>query len=174
MRKQLFMTLITAISFSAFANSDLSIDGARWEAKNLGYKCDAFTDESEGPIAHQNHNVKFETLVTDKTLDNGLVKATFNEEGETCRYSAILFADNAASTIKLVDSKAYSTNGKSNCSNGKAILDTSLAMNDYLYWGHPHHVTIMMPAASAASICGAGATHIGLDFVVSKFLGQRN
>ncbi|MCO4754451.1 MAG: hypothetical protein KC478_08200 [Bacteriovoracaceae bacterium] len=173
MKKKLLSTFMAFASVTAFANNDLVLDGARWEAKAQGYKCGAFNEQVQGPLSHQELQVNFETLVTDRTLDNGLVKATFIQDGVTCSYSALLLADNTASTIGLVESKAYAIDGDADCSIGQNVLDASLADNDYLYWGHPHHVTIMMPAASASVVCGEGATHVGLDFVVSKFLGER-
>ena len=169
--KSVILTMIV-LSSSVFANEDLSIAGARWEAKTSGYKCAAYGEESKAPLDHSKINAKFEVIRTDRSLDNGLILATFDEDGSKCRYSAILLADNAASTIDLVQSKAYTLSGNSKCLVGKDVLDSSLLANDYLYWGHPHHLTIMMPAKSATSICGANATHIGLDFTVSGRIGN--
>lgn len=152
---------------------DLTIPGERWLAKSTGYVCAAYGTSTTAPMEHEEMDVVFEQITTDITLDNGLLKASFVEAGVECRYSAILLADNAASTIDLVDSKAYSVDGSVDCSEGKAIIDAQLAANDYLYWGHPHHLTIMVPSADASAICGAGATHVGLDFVVAGFIGER-
>ncbi len=172
--KKLIITAITLASLSGFAESDLNLNGEeRWEAKFTGYKCGAYGENITGPTTHQYLNVKFEYLRSDYTLDNALIKGTFMANGQTCSYSAILFADNGASTIKLVDSKAFSQDGFEACAEGKKTLDSHLEENDYLYWGHPHHATVMMPVDSASQFCGEGATHIGLDFTVSKFLGQR-
>lgn len=166
--------LLSVVSLSTFATTDLDLDGAeRWEAGATGYRCGAFGDSSVAPLSHQDLNVNFEYLRTDITLDNGLVKATFEQNGTLCSYSALLLADNAASTIKFVKSKAYAVEGNGSCLEGKSLLDEQLADNDYLYWGHPHHVTIMVPTSSASEICGEGATHMGIDFTVSRFLGKR-
>ena len=168
------MTLLLALAATtAFANTDLEIAGERWEAKHTGYTCAAFAGESNSPLSHEKINAKFEVIRTDKSLDNALILATFEEGNSVCRYSSILIADNAASTIKLVKSRAYALNGNSKCLNGKNILDSNLANNEYLYWGHPHHVTIMMPVKDAETTCGPEATHVGLDFTVSRFLGER-
>jgi hypothetical protein len=153
-----------------FASEDLKLPGERWEAKATGYRCAAFAADSNAPLSHDDFQVKFEFLRTDRTLDNGLVVASFREQDSECRYSAILLADNSASTIKLVRSHAYASAGESTCLNGKKVLDKHLADNEYLYWGHPHHVTIMMPVASAEVICGPQATHVGLDFTVSRLI----
>ena len=174
MNNKFFISALALLSVTTFANEDLNLGGQeRWEAKSTGYICEAYKSSPSAPKSHEDLNVEFEVLRTDKTLDNGLVLATFNEGTSQCRYSALLFADNAASTIRLVESKAYAINGSSDCIEGKELLDNQLFDNDYLYWGHPHHVSIMMPVQSAKVICGEGATHVGLDFTVSKFLGNR-
>lgn len=164
--KLLLLTVL--LTTNAFANTDLVLDGERWEAKHAGYICGADEALSGTPVEHDQFQVKFEVLRTDYSLDNVLTLATFVEDNTTCRYSAILFADNAASTIKLVESRAYAVNGGSDCLAGKEMLDANLASNDYLYWGRrPHHATIMMPVSDADIICGAGATHVGIDFAVT-------
>ncbi len=153
--------------------NDLTIPGERWLAKSTGYACAAYdVDNVAAPTSHVEMDVVFEQITTDITLDNGLLIASFMENGVQCNYSAILLADNAASTIGLVESKAYSADGSVDCQAGKEVLDQQLEMNDYLYWGHPHNLTIMVPAASAEVVCGAGATHVGINFVVAGFIGQ--
>ncbi len=173
MKNTVFAGLLTLFTLGTLAASDLTLEGERWEAKHTGYKCGAFSDQADAPLSHQDFDVQFEVLRTDKSLDNGLLLASFKVDNSTCRYSAILFADNSASTIKLVKSKAYAIQNDVDCSEGKEILDTQLADNEYLYWGHPHHVTIMFPANSAEVTCGEGSSHVGLDFTVSRFLGRR-
>ena len=166
--KFLILTALSLLLTNSFANTDLELKGEKWEAKHSGYICKAFEAESKAPESHDKFQVKFEVLRTDSTLDNGLVLATFVEDNATCRYSAILLADNDASTIKLIKSKAYAVNADSKCLAGKEMLDANLASNDYLYWGHPHHATIMIPVKNADVTCGADATHVGLDFTVSR------
>jgi hypothetical protein len=166
MLKKVILTLL--FSSSAFANTDLVLPGERWLAKASGYICQAFGAKVEAPSIHQEMNLRFESISTDRTLDNGLIKATFSENGTLCRYSAILLADNDQSTIKLVKSKAYAPNqNEVECEEGKSILDENLASNNYLYWGHPHHLTILSPVEGSQVICGDSATHVGIDFVVS-------
>lgn len=164
--KLFIATVLTALSLSAFAqDGDLVLQGEKWIAKFNGYKCAAFGANVAAPAAFEKLNVAFETMTSDSTLDNGLVKATFTEEGVNCRYSAIIFADNAASTIRLVQSKSYSPEQKSECAEGKRVLDAALESLDYLYWGHPHNLTMMVPAEGAEAVCGNGL--IGINFVVS-------
>lgn len=160
--------MLASIS-SAFAQeADLTITGEKWIAKFNGYVCAAFTPMVAQPKDHSVLNLKIEKITTDSTLDNGLIKATFEVNGTVCRYSAIILADNAAATMRLVDSKAFAANGdKAICADGKATLDAGFEANNYLYYGHPHNLAIMVPMAGAAEICGAGAQYVGVNFVVS-------
>ncbi len=151
---------------------DLTLPGERWLANADGYICAAYGADVGAPALHSEIDVQFETLKTDRSLDNGLIKATFVEGGSVCSYTALLFADNAASTIKLVDSKAYALDGASDCVVGKEILDGQLEFNDYLYWGRPHRATIMVPSESAEALCGAGSTHIGINFLAEGLIQQ--
>lgn len=168
MIKKSIILLSTLFTISSLANSDLVLEGERWLASHKGYVCAAFTDYAATPADHSTLNVKFQKLSTDRTLDNILIKATFDANGVECSYSSILLADNDASTIVLVDSKAFSKIDTSvDCSEGKELLDAQFADNNYLYWGHPHHATIMVPSTDAVELCGEGATHIGIDFMVS-------
>ncbi|MAZ49908.1 MAG: hypothetical protein CME65_15205 [Halobacteriovoraceae bacterium] len=169
---KLLLAVLSVLSvFSAYsAEQDLELTGERWIAGSKGYLCEAFGEYVEAPTSHAIRNVKFEKLSTDYSLDNALVVATFEEDGVECRYSALLFADNALGTIELVESKSFSLSRASTCSTGKTVLDQQFTANNYLYWGHPHHVTIMMPDESAASICGEQATHIGVDFTLVRVI----
>ena len=166
------ITLLTLIvTFNgAYANQDLQLPGERWLSTHTGYLCGAFTEVVTSPQSHSGLNIQFEKLSTDRSLDNALITATFTEDNTQCRYSAILLADNAAGTVGLVESKAYSLSGQSDCLVGQELIDNQLIANDYLYWGHPHHVTIMVEDSSAATICGEGSTHIGIDFTVSGII----
>ena len=112
-------------------------------------------------------NLKVEGLSTDSTLDNGLIKATFEEEGKACRYSAIVLADNDAKTIKLVTSRSFAVNADADCARGQEVLDRALADNTYLYFGHPHNLSVLAPVEGAEAVCGAGNTRVGITFVVS-------
>lgn len=170
MKKLLLVTAFALVSItSSFAQDsrDLSLPGEKWLAKFTGYVCAAFTPVVAAPSEHADLKVKFERITTDSTLDNGLIKATFEENGVACRYNAILLADNAASTIRIVESKAYSVADGSECAHGKAVLDAGLESNSYLYYGHPHNLAIMIPSVGAEAVCGAGSTMIGVNFVVS-------
>jgi hypothetical protein len=162
------LALLLTVSLSAFAQeADLVLAGEKWLAKHTGVVCAAFTPTVALPAGFANIDVKFEKITTDMTLDNGLIKATFVENGNLCRYNALLLADNTASTIRLVESKAYSATKKNaDCSNGKSVLDAALESNDYLYYGHPHNLAIMVEVEGTEAVCN-GSKLIGINFVVA-------
>lgn len=149
---------------------DMVLPGERWIAKFDKYVCAAFGPSVARPSALESINATFEQITTDRSLDNILLKATFEEDGVTCRYNVLLFADNAAQTVRLVESKAYAPAGGSHCSNGKTVLDTAFVFNQYLYYGHPHNAAIMMPVPGAEAICGNQL--IGVNFVVKGRVPQ--
>lgn len=167
----LVATVVMSMSSAFAAEGDLVLPGAKWIAKFNKYVCAAFGPEATQPAGHSDLKVKFEQITTDSTLDNGLITASFKVEGKTCRYSALLLADNAAATIRLVESKAFAPEGDVDCSAGKAELDASLESNDYLYYGHPHNLAIMAPVTGAEKVCG-GQKLIGVNFVVSGRISQ--
>lgn len=162
------MFLMFAASHSMAQQADLDLPGEKWIAKFDKYVCAAFGPAVARPTAFEDLKVNFSQITTDSTLDNGLIKASFEQDGHTCRYSAIILADNAASSMKLVRSHAYSeVEGAADCLAGQAVIDASLAENKYLYYGHPHNLAIMLPGVGAEAVCGAGAEFIGANFVVS-------
>lgn len=162
MNKLIAVSFALALSLSSFAQ-DLTLPGAKWQAKFTGYVCQAFGQPVARAGAFESLDVKFEKIVTDSTLDNGLITGSFTEEENACRYSAILFADNAGSTIRLVQSKAHANGTEAACANGKAAIDAAFeGTNPYLYWGHPHNLSIMSPIAGNG-LCNGGA--VGINFV---------
>ncbi len=170
--KNLFIALALAVSGAAYAQEgDLVLPGAKWNAKFTGFICAAFTPVVERPAAFAEYNVVFENIVSDSTLDNGLIKATFEDHGTACRYNLMVLADNAASTMRFVMSKAYATAGDSeHCEHGKAMLDGFFEANNYLYYGHPHNLAVMGQAAGAREVCNADS--IGVNFVVTGRIRQ--
>lgn len=154
------------LSASSVFAQDLTLPGEKWIAKFTNYVCVAFGPSVRASTELESFKVKFEQITTDSTLDNGLIKATFEEGNSVCRYSAIVLADNAAATMKLVESKAYATTGDSDCITGKAMLDQNFVSNNYLYYGHPHNLSIMIPAVGAEAVCN-GEKFLGVNFVVS-------
>lgn len=166
MMKSVFATMVVLLSFGyAFAaESDLTLPGERWFAKFTAFVCeDGNTQTVSVPQQFAAIDVVFGRATTDFTLDNLLLKATFVDEGVACNYSALIFADNAAKTAKLVQSKAYAPNG-GDCTHGQAVLDQALSFNTYKYLHG--RAAIYVPATDAVLQCGAGATTIGLHFQV--------
>lgn len=171
------LALIAILSASTMAHAgDLTIPGEKWIAKFTGFVCAAFTEPVGAPTEFAKLNVKFEQITADSTLDNALLKATFEIDGKTCRYNSIISADNTAQTYELVQSIAYDVNGTTaaaykDCNAGKAVIDNAFkATNKYLYWGHPHNLSFMLPGTGADNVCGAGAEFIGANFVVSGII----
>lgn len=152
------------------ADGDLTLPGERWLAQFNGYICAAFTSFVEKPASHSEIQVQFESIKSDHSLDNILLKGSFTEGNTECSYTAILLADNAASTAKLVESRAVALDAGGSCEEGKRLLDSQLESNDYLYYGHPHNAAIMLPDATAKEVCGESATHIGINFVVKGLI----
>lgn len=171
MKKLLAFSIASVLSFSALAATELTLPGEKWLGEFAGYVCDDSGVTVSRPSTLEAMNVIFERVTTDSTLDNALLKATFQENGITCRYNAIIFGDNTARTSKLLQSIAFNpaaTNGAAymECMNGKAMLDAAFASGDYLYYGHPHHLAFMVPMAEAEALCGAGQQFVGIDFTV--------
>lgn len=167
MKKSVFAALLMTLAFSSsFANTDLVLpEEERWLAEFTAYVCeDGNTQTASVPEEFAAFNVKLGRTTTDYTLDNLLVKGTFEQDGATCNYSVLLLADNAAWNVKLVDSKAYAPNGGSDCAAGKAMLDSKFAFNNYKYLHG--RAAIFVPATDAALQCGTGADSIGLHFQV--------
>ena len=167
MKKFFAFMFLATFSLSSFAqDGDLVLQGEKWIAKFNGYIGQAYGPVVEAPTAFNALNVQFEKITADSTLDNGLIKATFTQEGKACRYNAIIFADNAASTYRLVTSKAYAPADNSECAEGKAVIDAAFTGSDYLYWGHPHNLTFLAQVNGADASC-PGASQVGVNFVVS-------
>ena len=165
----LFLSILSASSSFAAAG-DLVLPGEKWIAKFDKYVCAAYGQAVARPQSLEQFKVTFEQITTDSTLDNALLKASFEENGKPCRYNAILFAENTAQTSQLLQSIAFSPNGGPttyrDCIAGKAVLDNALLNNKYLYYGHPHNLALMMPGVGTEAVCGEGSFAVGANFVV--------
>lgn len=170
-----YAILISAMVLTQWAQAnDLVLPGEKWLAKFDKFVCSTTSGSIKRPDVLEQYQVGFEQITTDATLDNGLVKVAFKENGQTCRYSAILFADNAAFTIRLVESHVYAVGStlSSYCEGGRQMLDKALARNDYLYYGHPHNLAIMMPGLGSEEVCSGGKV-IGANFVVKGLVKRQ-
>lgn len=164
------------IVLPALANAgELTLPGERWQAKFDKFICQAFGESVTRPQALETLNAQFERLTTDSTLDNVLLRATYEDAGVACRYNALLFADNQTQTYSLVQSVGYSPENEQNvqaCAAGKAVLDAALAGNKYLYYGHPHNVALLMTGVGSEAVCGADASVMGANFVVTGIINK--
>ncbi|KYG65092.1 hypothetical protein AZI87_10995 [Bdellovibrio bacteriovorus] len=162
--KKFALALLTTLAFAqahAQVNQDLVLDGERWLAKFTGYVCDDGNTQVATPEEIAAKGIQFTTASADYSLDNILLKATFSEDGATCGYSAILFADNAAWTVKLEKSNAYATAGTSTCAAGKAFLDNLLSFNAYKYLHG--RVALYVPVADASKLCSSDKVGIHIQ-----------
>lgn len=164
--KTILAALFLTLSFSsAFANEgDLVLPGERWLAKFTAYVCeDGNTQTSSVPEQFAAKNIVFDKASTDISLDNLLLKATFEENGVTCSYSAFVSADNDAWTAELVQSKAFAPAGGTDCTEGKAFLDSLLKFNTYKYLHG--RAAIYVTTSDAVALCGTST--VGLHFQVT-------
>lgn len=159
------LTLVTLVLFSqSVVAQDLVLEGERWFGKFTGYVCaDGNTPAQVAPSELARYEVAFGHVGADYSLDNVILKGTFQENGVTCYYSALLFADNAAWTAELVDSRAYSQEGVS-CAEGHQAIDQTLSFNRYEYLHG--RAALFIPSVDAEAACGAGAEEIALHLQV--------
>ncbi len=168
---------VPAVSNSAVLEDapqeNLKLEAPRWGGKAAGYVCAAAETVFVGtPSEYSDLNVAWGSVVTDFSLDNGLLLATFTPaEGTSCSYSALMLANSQTKNIALVESRAFVSAGEGSCAEGKEILDAALASNKYLWKESRKHLTILAPSVSAEEICGAGVANVGIDFV---FTGKIN
>ncbi len=170
------LKMIIAASFLALATNsalattiDLELPGERWLSRFDRYVCDTnaeLTEKARTPAALESIRVNFEQLSTDRSLRSLRILATFEEEGVTCRFSALATADIIEKTVKINQSQSFAPAGGSACENGHFLLNRYLGDIKYIYYSHrPHRVALMMPAEDSAAIC-PGKDAVGVDFAV--------
>ncbi len=176
MKKMIFasaMTILSTAAAFALPAKDLTLPGAKWIAQFDKFVCAAYGEAVAAPKALAQLNIRFENMVSDASLDNAIVTAEFDANGATCRYNAILLADNNEQTAELVQSIAYNKADTAtaylDCKAGKEIIDAGFkAKSKYLYYGHPHNLSLMLPGLGAESACGSDV--VGANFVVTGTL----
>lgn len=166
MKNLKLLSLVALIAFS-FSNAsaeqatDLVLEGERWVGKWTAYVCDdGNTEATEVPAELAPYNVEFTHIGADYSLDNITIRAQYQENGVTCSYSSILFADNEAWTIELVESRAIPS---SECASGKEVMDLTLEMNDYKYLHG--RAAVYVPFSNSQMACGSET--IGIHFQVT-------
>lgn len=164
MKKILLSILVCLTSQGVFANTvDLELPNEIWLGKWTAYVCeDGNTLAAVQPSELEAYNVEFNHIGTDYTLDNVIIKANFEENGVQCSYSGIFFADNAAWTIELRESRALP---EASCLNGKTLIDSTLEFNEYKYLHG--RAAIFAPFSNAATACADGTGKIGIHFQVT-------
>jgi hypothetical protein len=162
--KKIILAIAFALSSTAFANTDLVLEGERWFGKWTAYVCDdGYTQATEVPAELAEYNVQFGHVGTTYNLNRFLIKATFEENGTKCSYSSFLDGDKTAWTIALDYSQAVATEGEGSCEQGKALVDQILAFNKYKYLHG--RAAIYFDFSNSATAC-AGESKIGLHFQV--------
>lgn len=162
--KKMFL-IFGLVTGSAFAQ-DIGFGAQeRWLAQHAGFTCGATNSATQVPVDFKSKAIMFSYMTTDYTLDNGKFVASYYEKGTECRYNVVGHADNETFVFTKTDSTAYSINGgdAGNCAEGRAYLDSLFATpNNYFY----KHGTMSMQVAvsDAATLCGEGATHVGIFF----------
>lgn len=170
MKNTTLLALLALTSLTASAASDLELPGQRWLGAANGYVCaNDTTKVITTPASLESIGLAFETVTTDITLDNGLLKGTFVENGVTCRYSALILANNATNAVTLIDSRAYAADETATCEAGKALLDSNLLATSYVWKERPRpaHLTIFFNSENAEALCGVGETQVGVDFLLT-------
>lgn len=164
--KKMILGLTLSLVSSAFAQ-DINFGAQeRWLAQFSSITCGGVANTPvSAPAEFRNRAIMFSYMTTDYTLDHGKFVASFYEKGTECRYNLVGHADNANFIFTKTDSTAYAINGGdvSNCAEGKAYLDSLFETpNNYFY----KHGTMSMQVAvaDAATLCGEGATHVGIFF----------
>lgn len=163
--KKLLIGLIFASSLLASAQ-DLNIGAQeRWLAQHGGFTCGQERTPTNTPQEFKNKAIFFTYMTTDYTLDNGKFVASYHNKGTECRYNLIGLADNANWIFTKTDSTAYAVNGgdEANCVEGRDYLDSLFAQpNNYIYGRGA--MSIQVAVDDAATLCGEGATHVGIYF----------
>lgn len=163
--KNLILGLALTVTTSAFAQ-DINFGAQeRWLAQNGGFTCGAENTPTQAPTEFKNKAIIFTYMTTDFTLDNGKFVASYYEKGTECRYNLVGLAENIGMIFTKTDSTAYSINGApvANCAEGKAYLDSLFAAPNKYFYKHGT-MSIQVPVADAAALCGEGATQVGIFF----------
>ncbi|CBW25383.1 putative exported protein [Halobacteriovorax marinus SJ] len=137
----------------------------RWLSQHGGFTCGQDRTPTQTPTEFKNQAIMFSYMTTDYTLDHGKLVASFHNKGTECRYNLVGLADNANWIFTKTDSSAYSVNGGNevNCEAGKAYLDSLFAQpNTYIYGRGA--ISLQVKVEDAATLCGEGATHVGIYF----------
>lgn len=136
--KKMIALVFAMISTSVMANADLEkqieLSSTTHRVKNIGYDCGEFFQGTvEAPAVISSKNIQLTRLDADKDLNNFLVKATFNLEGETCYYGVFLDRSRETKTLNFNHSVLLSTNTNPSekCLENQKYLDEVFKSSSY-------------------------------------------
>lgn len=137
----------------------------RWLAQHAGFVCGEDRIPTQAPTDFKTRAVLFSYMTTDYTLDNGKFVASYHNKGTECRYNLVGLADNENWIFTTTSTTAYPVNGgdAENCVEGKDYLDSLFAQPvKYIY--HHGAMSLLAPVSDATTLCGEGATAVGIYF----------
>lgn len=160
-------TLLLALalfSSQAFAvEGDLVLPGARFLANFDRFICNDFAEEGVPlPSSLDGFGLKFDQLQVDGMTVAALITANFEENGQACRYSALL-QRGARSTLNRKESKAFSTRADITCEDGKAKIDAIVTKMTFSVTKPINFIGLRIPAVDTA-VCGGDAKGVKIVF----------
>ena len=167
--KKLTLLFLLAISPAAYADEDLTLPDARFLTTYNRVVCDSFDEAGiQSPESFTGRHVVIEKLLGDRMVLNFLITATYQGSSAECRYSALL-ARGRKNTMVKTESKAYSADPATDCSEGKQFLDETFAQMPFSYTTNPiKFIGLKVPVADAVGLCGEGAKKVKIVFERQK------
>lgn len=161
--KILFLALALIAPQAYAAEGDLVLPGARFLANFDRFICNDFSEEGVPmPNSLQGFGLQFDQLQVDGMTVAALITANYEENGQACRYSALL-ARGARSALNLKESKAFSADAASSCEAGKAVIDALVAKMTFSVTKPINFIGLRVPAVDA-SVCGEDAKGVKIVF----------
>jgi hypothetical protein len=161
--KILFLALALIAPQAQAAEGDLILPGARFLANFDRFICNDFAEEGVPlPSSLEGLGLKFDQLQVDGMTVAALITADFEENGQACRYSALL-QRGARSTLNLKESKAFAADAATTCESGKAVIDALVTKMSFSVTKPINFIGLRIPAVDAA-VCGEGAKGVKIVF----------
>jgi hypothetical protein len=152
---------------------DLVLPDARFLANFDRFICNDFAEEGiPMPTSLEGFGLKFDQLQVDGMTVAALITANFEENGQACRYSALL-QRGARSTLNLKQSKAFSADAAITCEAGKAVIDALVAKMSFSVTKPINYLGLRVPAVDTA-VCGADAKGIKIVFARDRNVNLKN
>lgn len=172
--KILLLALAALIAPQAYAvEGDLVLPDARFLANFDRYICNDFTEEGIPlPTSLEGFGLKFDQLQVDGMTVAALITANFEENGQACRYSALL-QRGARSTLNLKQSKAFSADATAACADGKAKIDALVTKMTFSVTKPINFLGLRIPAVDTA-VCGGEAKGVKIVFARDRSVNLKN